>query len=440
MEKIGRLPYPPKKCRRQYSSHLDLIATILCEMFGGTFREANKTGHHEGVGGQGYPSAAGSRAKISLLIKVLTIVMVLALAWGCSMKAAKPANELPSGMSSLVEAEKAVQDFEALESSGQVFFAAPPEMRGEKVNQAVARLEKTNEEVDGYLKKSPGDPTALLLKARILRALDKATPKVFSAGPEGKPGISGSSHLPDIQKILDEVLAKDPGNAAAHYWKARMCALQEPVIEEGKFGYKEGDIEKVVLHAGKAVELAPDNLVCREYYAQVLLATGRAEESMDLMKNVSGGNHPIYRLQKDWQLIPFPESAIVDPIMTMSLIRMYMASEERGIYPTLRMAAFFLPESAEEVVAFFSSRFGTLKQRKDLKQESGTFPIALAWKGEELVQIESTASDDPDFSGVMIMVCEMEEVTPYEQEICQIPEGGKVCMMIVNNTRKFKEP
>lgn len=380
----------------------------------------------------------GSRAtSVSVLSKYILIGMVLATAWACSMKASKPASKYPADMPSLAEPEKAVEEFEALESSGQAFFAAPPEMRNEKANRAVDRLKKADEDINAYLEGTPGDSKALLLKARILRALDEANPRVFSMGTGGDPAVSGSNHLPEIRQLLDEVLAKDPSNASAHYWKARINALQEPTMEEGQFAYKGGDIEQVLFHAGKAVELAPENITYREYYAQALLAVGRQEESMALMKDVAGGNHPIYRLQMDWKLIPLPEGAMIDPMMTMSMIQMLQASEERGNYPNLRVVVFVVPRSAEEVTAFYASRFGPLKRNQDLG--AGMFPVALEWKGEDLVQGEVSTKDDEDsFSGVMLMIG---AGLPQDyREAFQIPEGGKACRLFVNNMRKIMGP
>jgi len=385
-----------------------------------------------GVSGHG-----GLEERDRFRFRNLAIGMVLVVAWGCSMKASKPESKLPVRIPSLAQSEKAVLEFEAMESSGRAFFDAPPEMRNEEANRAIDRIREALEEIDAYLGSAPGDPRALLLKARALRALDVANPKQFTMGPEGKPVVSGTSHIPEIQGLLEEVLAREPGNASAHYWKARISALQEPTIEEGQFAFKGGDVEQVLFHAEKAVALAPENIVYREYCAQALLAVGRQEESMALMKNVAGGNHPIYRLQQDWKLIPLPEGAMIDPIMTMSMIQMLQESEERGNYPNLRVAVFVVPRSAEEVQRFYASRFGPLKRTKDLG--AGMTPVALEWKGEDLVQGEMPAKEDDDrFSGVLLMIAE----GPPQQnrEAVQVPEGGSSSRLYVNNMRRFLGP
>lgn len=388
------------------------------------------------AGSRRLPGRGGRRGLLAVFAGILAAGAVLALGGGCSAKAVKPACEKPAGAASLEEAANAVDAFEALESSGRAFFAAPLGMRSEEADRAVARLAGAAGDIEACLKGDPAHPDALLLKARVLRAQDAASPMSFSIGADGKLAVSGESRLPEIRRLLDEVLARDPGNASAHYWKARVSALHEPTIRDGEFSYEGGDAEEALRHAGKAVELAPEVLVYREWYAQALLAAGRRDESMALMKDVAGGNHPIYRLLLDWGLIPLPEGAVYDALMTASMVQMRQASEERGSYPNLRVAVLIVPASADEVMAFYRARLGDPGQDR----EGLDFPLTLAWKGERLVPVAVPPADEEGFSGVLIVIGETETLKPEEREALNLPEGGKACRMIVNNTRKFGAP
>lgn len=378
----------------------------------------------------------GGRGLGAILAWMLATGVVLPIAIGCSTKMTKPAGDASMKQASLEEAGKAADAFEAMESSGKGFFAALPGMRGEKENQAVDRVEKAVGEVDAYLRGNLGDPRALLLKARLLRALDAATLRRFSPGQPAPSGTEGERRLGEIRKLLEEVLERNPDIAAAHYWMARISALREPVMKDGEFSYEGGDIDKVMLHARKAVELAPAELRYREYLAQAFLATGRTDEVVELMKDVSGGNHPIYRLMSDWSLIPIPEGAALDAMMTMSMIQMAQADRAFGEYPNLRIASFTAPMSASEVFAFFRSRWSDLKQEQD--EGARSHAISLAWKGNELVPVESYSVDEDSFSGVRIMVNEMGDTSPEQRKALRIPEGKAACSIMVINARKFQ--
>jgi len=88
------------------------------------------------------------------------------------------------------------------------------------------------------------------------------------------------------------------------------------------------------------------------------------------------------------------------------------------------------------VLAFYRSRWGDLRQKQG--QGDRSFQVTLAWDGEKLVPAGGTTSDEAQFSGVLILISEMEEITPERRGELQIPEGGKACMLLINNARKFK--
>jgi tetratricopeptide (TPR) repeat protein len=398
--------------------------------------EGNMKRRDEAAGSRGFPVCRGFEGFPAVFSRFLVAGAVLVLAWGCSAKAVRPAGDAPAARAFLEEAERAVDAYEALESSGEAFFAAPPEMRSEKADRAVARLAQAAGDVEAWLEENPADPGALLLKARILRAQDAASPMRISFGPDGELVVSGESRLPEIQGLVDEVIARDPGNAAAHYWKARVSALQEPAVKDGTFAFEGGDAEKVLRHARRAVELAPEALAYREYYALTLLAAGFREGAMAVMRDAAGGNHPIHRLLADWELIPLPEDAVFDPMMTASMVQMYRASRDWGSYPGLRVAAFVVPWPADEVMAFYLARLGYPGR----DGEAFGFPLVLAWEGERLVPVAVPPADEENFSGVLIVAGETEHLKPEEREALRLPAGGKACRMIIHNVRKFGAP
>ncbi len=370
--------------------------------------------------------------KITRAIRVFSAVMVVVAA-GCSGRLAKPVGEASAQRSdSLRDVETAIHTFEGLEASGKTFFAAPPEMRNEEANRAAALLDNAAVNLAAYLKSHPEDTKALLLKARLLRAQDAKAPRTFTGGPDGVSLAGGEPHTADINNLLDTVLSREPGNAEAHYWKARVTALQEPVIKEGKLSYEGGDVEKVLNHASRAVQAAPGNLVYREYLAQALIAAGRPEEAMDLLKDVAGGSHPINRLLSDWKLIPLPEGAVVDVEMTASAVQMAMASEDAASFPNLRIAIFAVPRPLVEIVAFYRSRWASIRE-PDTGDRS--YQLLLDWKGTDLVPVEAPPADEESLPGVLIRIDEFSDERPELREALKLKEGMKGCSLMVINYR-----
>ncbi len=370
--------------------------------------------------------------KTKKAVRILAALMLIAAA-GCSARVAKPVGEPPAArIDSLDDVEAAIDTFEDLEASGKVFFGAPAGMRSEEVNRTVVILDNAAMKLAAFARSHAEDTKALLLKARLLRAQDAMAPRSFTGGPDGMSVAGGDSHTAEVNDLLDRVLTREPDNAEAHYWKARVSALQEPVLKEGKFSYEGGDVAKVIHHATRAVRAAPNNLAYREYLAQALIAVGRADEALDLMKDVSGGSHPIYRLLSDWKLIPLPEGTVLDELMTVSMVQMAMESEDGLSFPNLRVAAFAVPSTLDEVAAFYRSRWNSIRPPE---KGDRSFRLSLEWKGTELVPADVSSDEEEPVPGVQIMITEFSDGRPEVREALKLNEGQSGCYLVIINFR-----
>lgn len=185
----------------------------------------------------------------------------------------------------LAEAERVAKDAETWELTGAGAF-------GEGQTRAPGLL-KASERLGVYLKAHPEDVGALLLQARVLRALIVVTPVAIKLEDQGSHVTAGDTTTVrrDALAALDKIVALDPKNAEAYYWKARTLMLSNQVAVQ--VGAEQAlDPFPAIDAAKRAVNLAPENTTFREYLALGLMGTGRRDEGLQELRKLPG-KHPI---------------------------------------------------------------------------------------------------------------------------------------------------
>jgi len=357
--------------------------------------------------------------------------------------AAKTPASAPAG-SPLEIARNAAMEGESAEATGHV-----GELRLEKLNEASAAL-------DSYRKLHPDDIDGLLLAARLGR-LQEMGVQIFSApqpeiGRQREAEQSQRAHLLELQSLVDRVLAIAPGNAEAHYVKARLFGSTTRTVYGA--GPEPGvwNVDQAILSAKKAVELAPDVVAYREALASSLIVGQKFDEATAALAGVAGGRHPMSVLLQEMAQVPVPNGAIALPGPARDMADAEMSKGRLPDYPYLRVRAYALGGTGEQVEAFYRGkwpgfRFFKAPGDQDPDFSMNMFMELLRREGSRLVplgggrKVENASPADVQ-SSTAVMVLEMRnrpaaEASPW---ITLLPERDRKLYCVINiiNYRAIK--
>jgi tetratricopeptide (TPR) repeat protein len=208
------------------------------------------------------------------------------------------------------------------------------------------------DEVEGHLKLRADDVPALILSARLHRALLLMEPAVF-----GNAASGSSAHFDRSVAALEQALALVPDNADVHYWKARVLGLKGPVVRDNGLYFESRDLETAIRSARTAVDLSPEEPAYREVLAMLLLEDGRQDEAFDAIRPLRRGTHPIARLLQGWEGVPIPDNAVALAHNAENLAEQQMSRGRFMDYPKLRVRFFMVPSNASDIEAFYSKQW-----------------------------------------------------------------------------------
>lgn len=293
-------------------------------------------------------------------------------------------------------------------------------------HDAARRLREDLHRVDpvltAHLREHPDDVEALFLQARLDRALVMLGPTVITAG-KVQPDPLGPQR--DPHAALDRILELQPGNAEAHYLKARLYGVIDPLT--GKM--KEPD--KALQEAGLAVQAEPEQVAYREALAIYLLGIGQESEAEQVFLKAGRADHPIVVLLEDRTRLPLPAGATPHPERAGKV-----AEYSRGIgafgalpFPGLRVTVYSLDMGLTEVEEFYRKRWPDIRFDRD----SGSLAAHLEWSGTELV----ASATRPDKikgvpSGVVLTIGDLRQFEAEEPEDSPERLSGKTVVMFLN--------
>lgn len=315
-------------------------------------------------------------------------------------------------------------------------------------------LAKASADLDVYLRSRPDDVRALILFARLGRTQEIAKPLIFGKGAGQLPATPDKDAPAHLHSALDRALALEPTNSEAHYWKARLYGVRTPVAVEDSFRMVHRDLERAIQFARRAVELAPESVAYREALALYLLAAEQRKEAMAVMREVSGGKHPIYLLASDLDSLPIPDGAVFLPDDTENIARMHL---ERGLisdYANLRVKMYALPLRSTDIEAFYRSRwpsFQLFESDKAQQQENLSVSFQFLRLRDGILQptvtktdVQSAVSGTPR-DGVVMGVYEFRNVPPDKRRSTagqKLPAnfGDFFCFIVIGNVRNIDSP
>ncbi len=269
-------------------------------------------------------------------------------------------------------------------------------------------LKSARKRVDRHLERVPDDVQALILSVRVAIIEELMEPVVLSPADDEKM----EDPYADEHADLDRALIVDPENAAAHYWKARLYGLQVPSVSEtGRYITEAVDLDAAIEHAGTAVELAPAKLKYREALALYLVDAERREEATEVMNAEGAGRTLIAQLLSDMEGVPLPDSALYSKIDSGWFADMNTGGVEN--YPQLRVKAFALPMTPDELEAFYGELWeGFALLRKDPAEPGGVQFLAFTDDGfEPVATLEKFQEGGTEGHGIVLVVRAVPEPT-----------------------------
>lgn len=269
-----------------------------------------------------------------------------------------------------------------------------------------AELQEMALHLAAHRESHPDDAQAWLLGARLGRLIDLSDVRMrlVSAAEQRE-------RLGELQGLLDRALALEKTNAEAHFWKARLFVdLADPgVLPERE------DLDAAIREAGEAVRLAPEVLAYREALAMYFVINQQDAAVVELMQAAPGGRHPYHLLLRQLGEIPVPPGAVA----VQSSARNFAATEEmKGRitdYPAFRVRAYVVPLSANEIEAFYRSKWPSFrfsKQNSERVDGGGRMQIhmtSLRWSSGGLEPLSarearSIAANSPEIEHMVAVV------------------------------------
>lgn len=298
----------------------------------------------------------------------------------------------------------------------------------------------------------PDDARAMLTSVRLAWLRESTRPLAVHLTPGADADTKASdSAFAALSATVDRVLALEPNNAEAYFWKARLAAIELPAFKNGAFYRIPRDLPQAVVAARRAVELAPANTMYVDALATFLVDDNKPDEALEAVRDLRDGSdpHPITSILAAWRELPLPETAREQPVMAKGFT--YVGVEEGKItsYPNMRVRMYSAGASAAEVEAFYKRSWKTFKLFKLDSEKNGTgrltiFGQFLAWSNGRLEpatsrrQVEASSDYSSDIEGLVLTVTEI--TNPPAESRARFPEisGDVFCMLSLLNSVKMK--
>jgi tetratricopeptide (TPR) repeat protein len=157
-----------------------------------------------------------------------------------------------------------------------------------------------------HLATSPNDMSALIVQARLARALTLLSPVVIEGGEVRRSSAAGPG---DAIAALDQAIGVEPDNPEAHYWLARIYGLTTPGLSAGRISLAPLDLEQAIAHARRAVDLRPAEQSYRQALGMYLATARRYPDAIEVLVGDAAGVELLRLILEDFEAIPLPAEA-----------------------------------------------------------------------------------------------------------------------------------
>jgi hypothetical protein len=289
------------------------------------------------------------------------------------------------------------------------------------LEQRQSAIDSAESDLSAHLQTNPDDARAMLLGVRIAWMRESNTPVALDL-VAGRDVTAPDGAFVALAAKADRVIALQPNNAAAHFWKARIAAIELPSVKNGVFAKAARDLPQAVASARRAVELEPESVLYRDALATFLVMDGKSSEALEVVRVVTGAGgapHPITSILAAWQALPLPENMREQQMLARGLTDEQVDRGRITNYPGMRIRAYAVPTRMTDVEAFYKTRVKNFKLFELASEREGPtrmtlFAQFLTWKDGRLEPATSKrqVEEAPDRAenGVALIFAEFVDV------------------------------
>lgn len=296
------------------------------------------------------------------------------------------------------------------------------------IRKELLRVDPT---LTAHLKEHPDDVEGLFLQARLDRGLLMLGPTVISAGKVQDDPLGPRR---DPHAALDRILTLQPANAEAHYLKARLYGVLDPLTGKMK------DADKALEQAGLAVQAEPGQMRYREALALYMMGNGREDDARQVFLKAGRADHPIVVLMEDRARLPVPEGATPLPERVRTVTEYYAGMGAFGPLPftSLRVTIHSVNMSVAAMEEFYRKRWPKIQFDRDKQEDpeaegAGTSAAHLEWSGTDLVASATTPDKIKGVpSGVIMTISDLRSLQAGEPEGSAERIAGESVVMFLN--------
>jgi hypothetical protein len=305
---------------------------------------------------------------------------------------------------------------------------------------------KTIDEMKGqladYCVANPNDMEAVTLMMNLYEVNQMYG---VAAKPGETPAEQKQRYTDPYCRVVDGALGREPENPELHYWRGRLYAFSEPMLNEAGIDTVHSQMPRAILEMQRAVELDPKNDHYRESLGVFQCLAGNEAAGMKELQALSGGKHPVYVLLHDWSEIGVPEQLAFDARWTATVIDLLKSS---GLsYALWRVRAFNFAGSLSELEGHCQESWPGFKlvangSAPEPERERGS--QVLLWKGGAITSGPANFKDieeigeKMEFDGFLVSAIQAVADSTAVRRNKSLREGDIYCDITLINCRKVK--
>jgi len=257
-------------------------------------------------------------------------------------------------------------------------------------------------------------------------------------------GVRAKARMVDALQRLDHAIKREPKNAEAHYWKALVHGLWEPIFDKLAIDPRRSQLPQAVAAAQKAVSLQPDSASYRTALATYQMLSGDEKAALRTFREGKDPRNPTLRLLAEWEKFPLPPKAVLSWRESAGIAE--WMSQSGLDDANARVRAYWVPGPQDSLRAFYGRRWKRLywmsqKQRQPNGEEWAFGSAAVVFEGDGYrgaleADIKSNALLSAE--GISIQVREVRNPHAASRAAIPFDPGPVVCEMLLTNHRKVR--
>jgi len=277
------------------------------------------------------------------------------------------------GQTVVDKSERVAASFEAIEAG---------KAKPQSMDRLRPGLERARDDIKGYLDSHPDDVRALIVYARLGRALGEGTVNVMPVVTRIASGTETTEDTADPGAVYEAALAHaiqlQPSSAAAYYWRGRLYAVPHPTARDKTFAMS-FDTTRAIADIQRAAALDSLNADYKEALGIFEFRFHSLRGAADAFRGLSDHDYPDARFVRHELQVPIPPDAVYAPQDAYFMFEMFEDKEQP--YFLYRLVAYRSSMTFDSLVGFYRAQwpgFSLYSVRRDSTHDFGVQLLTLA--------------------------------------------------------------